>query len=468
MAWFLRRKRRRVLVLGWDCADPTLAFDQFHDDMPTLAALMRGGTWGPLASSIPCITVPAWSSMLSSRDPGVLGIYGFRNRADHSYDQMVTADSASVKVPRIWDYLGDAGKESMVIGVPQTYPVRPLKGHLIAGFPVTSTDGAFAYPAVFKQEALKVAPDYPFDVQDFRTPDKGRLLQRIIDMTERQFQLVQHSLRTKPWDFLIHVNMGVDRMHHGFWRYHDPLHRLHEPGNPYQGAIRDYYRMIDGLAGQLISDAGDETMVLIVSDHGVRRMDGGVCINEWLWRNGWLHLVDTPPEGQITPFERVHVDWTRTRAWSSGGYYGRVFLNVAGREPAGIIDPADYESTRSALAVALEAIPDPAGAPLRTTAYRPQTIYQAVNQIAPDLLVYFGDLHWRAVGSLGHGGIHTLENDTGPDDANHGPHGLFVLYEPGRRGAGRVDGHQLMDIAPTVLGRLGVKIPSAMQGRPIT
>ena len=67
---------------------------------------------------------------MSSRDPGQLGVYGFRNRADHSYNNMITASSRSLDVPRLWDLLGDAGKRVGVIGVPQTYPVSPVNGEL--------------------------------------------------------------------------------------------------------------------------------------------------------------------------------------------------------------------------------------------------------------------------------------------------------------------------------------------------
>ncbi|MAS36200.1 MAG: phosphodiesterase [Anaerolineaceae bacterium] len=469
MAWLLRGKRRkkRMLVLGWDCADPQLVFDQFAADMPTLSRLRQGGTWGTLTSSIPCITVPAWSSMLSSRDPGVLGVYGFRNRADHSYSQMTKADSRAIQEKRVWDYLSDAGLESIVLGVPQTYPVQPINGHLVSDFLTPGTGSAFTYPAIFKQEILRIAPDYGFDVQDFRTTDKAQLLQRIIDLTEIQFKVIKHCMTTKNWDFFMHVNIGVDRLHHGFWRYHDPQHRLYEANNPFVHAIRDYYRMIDQMAGTLIELAGDDAHVLVVSDHGVRRMDGGICVNEWLWRNGWLCLKTPPPAGEIVPFEALDVDWSRTKAWASGGYYGRVFLNVAGREPEGCVAPAAYEETRAELASALANIPDADGRPLHTQVFRPQDIYREVRNIAPDLLVYFGDLHWRSVGSVGHGRHFTLENDTGPDDANHAQDGMFVLYDPGKSGTGEVAGHQLMDIAPTILQRMGVRVPASMQGKVI-
>lgn len=462
MQFFKRSRSARILVLGLDSAGPQLVFDAFKEDLPNLMSLAAQGTWGTLESSIPCITVPAWSSMLSSRDPGVLGIYGFRNRADTSYSAMTAANSASVTVPRIWEYLGQADRDSILLNVPQTYPVQPIRGRLVSDFLTPGLDKAFTYPAVFKQEVLRLAPNYAFDVHDFRTPDKNTLLRKLYDMADAQFAVVKHCMTAESWDFFMHVDMGVDRMHHGFWRYHDPQHRLHEPESPFRHAIRDYYKMVDERIGQLLQLIGDDVIVLVVSDHGVTRMDGGICLNEWLWRNGWLALR-TPPQG-ITRFEDAQVDWSRTRAWGSGGYYGRVFLNVAGREPQGIIPLQAYEQVRDELAVALAAIPDANDSPLHTRVIKPQDVYQQVNNVAPDLMVYFGDLHWRSLGSLGHDSIHTLENDTGPDDANHDTHGIFILYEPGKSGRGRVDGHQLMDIAPTLLHRMGLNVPSAMQG----
>jgi predicted AlkP superfamily phosphohydrolase/phosphomutase len=462
------KKSRKAIVLGLDCAAPELMFDQFQADLPTFSELMRNGTWGELASSIPCITVPAWTSMLSSRDPGVIGVYGFRNRADTSYSAMTTADNRAVNVKRIWDVLGESGKRSVVVGVPQTYPVRPLNGDMISCFLTPNTDSAFTYPAMLKSEVLAIAPNYLFDTRDFRTDDKAQLHDSLLEMTRVQFSVVEHMLSTHPYDLFMYVNIGVDRVHHGFWRYHDPMHRLYEPGNPYQHVIRDYYKLMDAQLKRILERIHDDTVVLVVSDHGVKRMDGGICINDWLWRNGWLVLKTPPRNGEIIALEKADVDWSRTKAWASGGYYGRVFLNVQGREPQGVIAASEYESVRDMLSSALCAIPDANGAPLATQVFKPQDIYQQVNGIAPDLMVYFGDLHWRAVGGLGYGSDYTLENDTGPDDANHAQNGMFILHDPAAHGRGRVSGHQLMDIAPTLLKRMNVKVPPDMQGRAIS
>jgi predicted AlkP superfamily phosphohydrolase/phosphomutase len=459
------KKAKRIFVLGLDCAAPELIFDEFRDDLPTLRALAAQGTWGTLESSTPCITVPAWASMLSSRDPGVLGIYGFRNRADYSYDAMVSADGNAVRVPRIWDYLGAEGKRSILVGVPQTYPPRPLNGEVIGCFLTPGIESAFTYPAILKQEVLRKDPNYVFDVRDFRTTDKTHLHQGLLDLAESQFTMLEHLMRRHSWDFLMYVNIGVDRVHHGFWRYHDPQHRLHEPDSPFREAIREYYRLMDAWAKRLIDQLDDDTLILVVSDHGAKRMDGGICINEWLWRHGWLTLRTPPADGQIITFEKADVDWSATKAWASGGYYARLFLNVAGREPQGIIPQAAYPEVRNELASLVASIPGAHGEALATQVFRPEAIYSQVNGIAPDLMAYFGDLHWRAVGSLGHGGYHTLENDTGPDDANHAQHGMFILYDPGARAGGHVSGHQLMDITPTLLQRMGLKVPPPLQGR---
>src|SRR4051812_557441 len=96
----------KVFVIGLDCAAPELVFGRWRSDLPHLDRLARSGMWGELESCIPAITVPAWSSMLSSRDPGALGVYGFRNRANTSYDKMSTAMSSAIKHKRVWDYLG--------------------------------------------------------------------------------------------------------------------------------------------------------------------------------------------------------------------------------------------------------------------------------------------------------------------------------------------------------------------------
>lgn len=459
----LKNNDPKVLVIGLDCAGPRLVFEQWRDELPNLKWLMDNGTWGNLTSSIPAITVPAWTSMLSSKDPGQLGFYGFRNRVDYSYDKMRIATSNAVREARVWDILSRAGKRSIVVGVPQTYPIRPLNGIMVSGFLTPSTRSNYVYPAELRDEVNAVVGEYMIDVHNFRTEDKAWLLGQIHEMTEKRFRLIRHFVQHKPWDFFMFVEMGVDRLHHGFWKYHDVTHRKHEPGNPFEDSIANYYKVIDREIGTLLALIDDDTAVIVASDHGVKKMDGGICLNEWLVQEGYLTLKEKPRK--ILPLDKVEIDWSRTKAWGAGGYYGRIFLNVAGREPQGIIPQSEYERERDMLAEKLKAIPDDQGQPINSRTFKPHKIYQEVRNIPPDLLVYFGDLCWRSVGSVGLDQIHILENDTGPDDANHAQDGMFILYDPRSDRRNRVEGAHLMDIAPTILDLLGVPAPPDMQGK---
>ena len=113
-------------------------------------------------------------------------------------------------------------------------------------------------------------------------------------MTDRRFALAEHLLATKPWKLFAMVEMGPDRMHHGFWKFMDPDHRKHEPGNPFEDAILSYHRHVDRLIARLLEHADEDTVVLVVSDHGAKRMDGGIRVNEWLRREGLLATLAEP------------------------------------------------------------------------------------------------------------------------------------------------------------------------------
>jgi predicted AlkP superfamily phosphohydrolase/phosphomutase len=129
------------------------------------------------------------------------------------------------------------------------------------------------------------------------------------------------------------------------------------------------------------------------------------------------------------------------------------------------VPPADYETVRDQLIDKLEGLVDHLGRPMGTRAFRPEELYPEVRGVAPDLIVYFGDLRWRAVGSLGlDRGLYTFENDTGPDDANHAEGGVFVLAGDGLP-AGRRDDLSIYDVAPTLQSLFGLPAPPGQRGR---
>ncbi|MGB6987091.1 MAG: alkaline phosphatase family protein [Candidatus Aquilonibacter sp.] len=447
----------RLLVIGLDCAAGELIFDRLDWKLPTLRGLMSRGTFGRLKSVMPAITIPAWACMVTGKDPGELGVYGFRNRTDYTYSGLALTTSLSIKEPTVWDRLSAAGKRVITVGVPPSYPPKPVNGIQVGCFLTPSAKSEYTYPRGARDEisALLNGREYLSDCTDFRTEDKDNLLRQIYDMTERRFTVLENWLEKKDWDFFMFVEIGTDRLHHGFWKFFDPKHRAYEPGNRFEGVIQKYYEDLDVMLARLLEKVDQSvTNIYVVSDHGAKRMDGGVAIAQWLIEQGYLAVKNYPDK--ITPLSKLEIDWKKTAVWAEGGYYSRVFLNIAGREPEGTVAPADVESLIAELGAKIRAIPRPDGTPMQTQIFRPHEIYREVRAIAPDMMVYFDDLLWRAVGTVGYDGIYTYENDTGPDDANHAQHGIFIEALAGRPGAGRDADWNLLDMSEKFLKSAGM------------
>ncbi len=468
--------KRKALVIGLDSAPPELVFDKWLNDLPNIKRLISRGIYGKLESTIPAITCPAWASMVTSANPGRLGMYGFRNRTRYDYNTLAFANSTSVKEKTVWDILSRHGKKVILIGIPPTYPPKPVNGCMITCFLTPDTNSQYTYPADLKSEVEAISGGYILDVDDFRSEDKKPILKAIYEMTQKRFKIAKNFIKTKEWDFFMMVEMGPDRIQHAFWKYFDKTHPKHQPNSEYENAIYEYYKYIDKEIGETLSLVPEDTLVMVVSDHGAKRMDGGIRINEWLINNGYLKLVKYPSEA--TPFNKLEIDWENTTAWGEGGYYGRLFMNVKDREPKGRVARQNYEHVRNELIEGIKRIKDENGRDINTRVFKPEEIYSECAGIPPDLIVYFGDLYWRSIGSVG--GSKTIwadENDTGPDDANHAQYGIFImspspltLSPKGRRkdegeAGEKRNGLHLMDVAPTILNYMGIEVPDNMEGR---
>ncbi|HET7236609.1 MAG TPA: alkaline phosphatase family protein, partial [Actinomycetota bacterium] len=457
----------RVAVIGLDCGTPQLLFRDFEAETPNIHALMQRGMWGDLESITPPITVPAWACAMTGKTPGQLGIYGFRNRKDTSYEGLSIATADAIKEPAVWDVLGAAGLRSLLLGVPPSFPPpKEFPGWRVGCFLTPPSATSWAFPAELETEIvgeLGDDNDYIFDIPDFRRAGYDVALDQVFKMTERRFQVGRKLAAEKPWDFFMLCEIAPDRLHHVFWQHWDPRHPLYEAGNKYETAFQDYYRFLDVEVGKLLEALPDDAITIVMSDHGARPMMGGLCFNDWLIQEGYLALEAQP--SHVIPIKEAAIDWSRTIAWGDGGYYGRLFLNVKGREPRGVLEPARYEEMRDELIAKLEAALGPDGQPLGTRVLKPQDVYPEVRGVAPDLIVYFGDLAWRSVGSVGNGSIYTYENDTGPDGANHDRTGVFAMAGMPGQPMGETSGLNLVDVGPTIMKLYGFEAPQGAVGR---
>lgn len=456
-------KKPKVLVIGLDSMPPEEIFEKRKNDLPNLKKLFENGCYGVLESCHPPITVPAWMVMMSSRSPGQIGVYGFRHRKGFSHNEAWFTTANAIKETRVWDILEKQDKKSCLIGVPPTYPPFKINGNLVSCFITPQNSKNFTYPSELAKEIEDVTDgNYMFDVR-FRNPDRDQILSNLYKMTENRFKVIKHMMTTKEWDFLMFVEIGVDRLHHMFWKYYDTEHPRYEANSKYANAIPDYYKFIDEKIGELLELIDDDTYVLVVSDHGTTRMKGAFCINEWLIKQGYLVLKKYPEN--IQDINKCDVDWNKTKAWGWGGYYARIFLNVKDREENGIVEQSDYESLRDELSQKIKEISGPNGEKFENKISYPEKLYDEANGSKPDMMIYFDNLYWRSAGTIGHQTFYLSENDTGPDDSVHWWDGMFLLCNNSMNGKKLpLERLSIYDVAPIILSIFGIDKPKSMIG----
>ncbi len=450
------------MLIGLDCVPPGLAFERYREHMPNLSRLMQMGSFAHLRSTFPPITVPAWTSMVSGRDPGELGVYGFRTRPRGQYALSANA-ALTVRTKRVWDLLAERGGRSSVLFVPPSYPPLQVSGESVSCFLTPDAEHPHTFPARLAGELAARFGAYMPDLAHVRTADPVNLYGELERMTSQHFAMAGYLWETRVPDFMMLVEIGPDRFHHVYWEYLDPAHPRYVPGNPYEQLGPRYYGLLDRELGALISRAGPETAVIVASDHGARALRGGFCINEWLRREGWLVLRREPsPAGPLTP---ELVDWSRTRAWAAGGYYARVFLNVSGREPEGIVPPTQREDARRALRECLLAVRGPDGRAWDNRVETPETLYREVRGEAPDLLAIFDDLGVRALSTLGTGALFSEGAGRGADGCNHDWDGILVMAGPGVQARGDLGRCDIYDVGASALALLGIDKPTDWLGQ---
>ncbi len=440
----------RVCIIGLDCLTPQLVFETFSDHLPNFKRLIERGRWGTLRSVDPPITVPAWASMMTGQSPGELGIYGFRDRKKYDYSSKRIASSMSVRAPTLWDAASRANLDVCVIGVPLTYPAKPIRGKMITG-PMTPDDrrGVASYPPELLDALESSTGKFQFDIQDFRHRPKPELLEELYQLSHQRFDLTETWLENEPWDLMVMVDMAPDRLHHIFWG------DMVDGAKPTDSVIFQFYQHLDQRLGQLTEKLQADDILLIVSDHGAQTMKGGVAINQWLIERGYLTL--NQPVAAGTKLTEDIVDWSSTRVWGSGGYAGRLFFNVSDREPKGIVAPEDVDELREELADALQSLCKLDGLPMPIEFINPREHWKNPRGMPPDAMLYLDELRYRVLGTVGWENHLQHDNDIGRDGANHQHDGVIIETGGANVRAGGRHDQSLLDVYPKVMGWLGLE-----------
>jgi predicted AlkP superfamily phosphohydrolase/phosphomutase len=260
-----------------------------------------------------------------------------------------------------------------------------------------------------------------------------------------------------------------DRIQHLFWRFTEPDHPANRgmpPAAEFARVIDDCYRRCDAIVGKALEFSDDETLFIALSDHGFNSFRRGVHLNTWLYDNGYLKLRDGIEPGEAAGDLLRQVDWERTRAYALG--LGGIYVNVKGREQQGIVPAEEAAAIKTDLVRGLSGLTDPGRdhAVAIVRAHPREAVYHGPYlDEAPDVLVDFAPgyrISWSSsMGGIAEGQFEDNVKKWSGDhiiDPDHVP-GMLFMSRPFRGEQAR-----LVDLAPTILGALGVAKGPAMEG----
>ena len=509
----------RVLVIGLDGATFDLIDPWVKEGkLPILGQCLREGTRSTLWSTPLSNSAQAWSSFITGKNPGKHGIYDFFERVPDGYG--VRFLNASFRRGKsLWRLASDAGRRVGIMNVPITYPAERVNGFLIPGLDAPGMDNRFAYPRGLMDEIDQEVGRYILEAGIWGYIRRGKpdvALEKLLEMARVRTATASYLLKAKEWDLFVVVYTATDKAQHHFWKYIDPSRPEFLTTEPYGNAIFQVYQQIDQGIGQLIQAGGDAT-VIIMSDHGAgpssRRT---MYINRWLQHEGFLRSVDgrrvsggigrltyrflEGADNQIRKMlprkvkermvrllprlrDRVDsvlllagIDWSQTLAYSRENHPA-IFINLAGREPGGIVKGGDhYQIVRDRVIQKLRGLRCPqTGSPVVGEIFRQEDVYHGSEALrGPDIIFRWNQSLYvhRPSGpgsaspfleALEDRAILAIENTRRPSGI-HRDDGIFI----GRGGAMKrgksMTGATIYDIAPTVLYLLGLPVPDDMDG----
>lgn len=266
---------------------------------------------------------------------------------------------------------------------------------------------------------------------------------------------------------LVGVFDTPDRIQHMFWRTQDEGHPGYSAAlaKEFAGVIPDLYQRMDAIVGHTLARLDDRTVLIVLSDHGFTTFRRVVHLNRWLQQHGWLtERVSAGEAADASLFQTV--DWSRTRAYAVG--LAGIYLNLKGRERAGVVEPAEAPAVADAIRRALLQARDPLdGAPLVRTVDLGAELYHGPQAAhGPDLVLGYAD-GYRASWQTALGGVpaEVVDHNRKAWSGDHcvDPQlvpGIFLCNRPIAEANPRI-----IDIAPTILSWLGLEPPEETDGQ---
>ena len=495
-------ERIEVLLVGIDAACAEVVDPLIEEGaVPTIEGLIEGGVSGPLESQIPPWTASAWPSMYTGTNPGKHGVFGFLGYDGYDWD---VVNATHVDEPSLWELADGQGLSSVVVNVPVTSPPTAVDGAVIPGY--TAPENPPCHPDGILddlREAIGEYRVYPDDEAD----QPGEY----VSLVEQRGDAFRYLADRFDPDFGFLQFQGTDSVFH---EYPDELY-----ADDGEGMVEAIYRAVDREIGAILEEF-DVGTVLLASDHGMGPYGSDEFrVNEFLREQGyvettqggmpaWLPILnDNLRDGEtdtqrgpglagtavataaklgVTPARagrllravrldgvaaklvpaqaqragREGVDFANSTAYVRSWIELGVRINLAGREPEGVVTEEEYESVREGLIQLLSAVRTPDGDPVFSEVARREAYFEGPHvDDAVDIVTVPRAFETMLSADL--------KGETfGPpaEPWNHKMQGLLVAngeaIEPGE-----IDEAHLFDVAPTICSALSIPRSDRMDGR---
>jgi len=322
------RTPRPLIVLGLDGLPLDLARALAARGLcPHLVRLLPSAR--TILAELPELSPVNWTSFFTACGPEEHGVFGFTRINAQSYELSVT-DFSQVRLPTLWDRLGEAGYRARVVNLPNTYPARPLKGMMVSGFVARELREAL-YPP-FLNGVLR---DYMLESDTSRgSSDPEHLLaglRRSLASRRKAFELLW---RDQNWQLFILVLTETDRLLHFLW------HAVTEPAHPLHADCADFLREWDACIA-CVADVATclDARLMLLADHGFSSLKVECDINSWLREQGLLVQSPSPQQSPELDGRCIH---PRSAAFALDP--GRIYLHTRRRFAKGHL--ADEEAAR--------------------------------------------------------------------------------------------------------------------------
>lgn len=409
----------------------------------------------------------------------------------------------------LWSILSEHGKKAVIINDPITYPPEKVNGAMISGLLAPEFSPQSTFPSDLYYEIIDRIGEYQIDVKEpFAANREDAFLKDLYFTMEKRGDVALYLMEKYDWDFLMIFFTCTDRIQHFFWRYMDNKHPAYDPkkAKKFGNSIIQCYKKIDSIIGKIMEKTDEDTIFIIVSDHGFGPEHKELFINNWLMETGLLGLKKNTRAlirhqlrkhgltkdslinwishsgallifmkslkkhvykimGRKTRFTSLSlpdIDWAKTKAFGDGEW--KIYINLKGRDPEGVVQPGEeYERLREQLIERLYDLRDPeTDERIVSNVYKREQLYWGPYlQDAPDIVFVTKDMTYRDRPGLGR----KLVDRPPIESGTHRPSGILLVKGRNTQKGVEIEDPNIIDILPTILHIMDVPIPSDVDGR---